>query len=140
MRFTSWLTVFVVDDVTENKPVGRILRFCLDGQQCSDKSVTHCARISLPTDTSVRLVGLGVTGSRAVWMEHSLETTRSRVMKMELGRNSKGKIEVFQGALLPSDPPLPFLTDTCHMLAFDEATCRLCLGLWDGSVHVVDYS
>ena len=87
----------------------------------------------------MRLAGIGVTGSRAVWMEHSLETTRSRLMKLEFGRTTRGDVEMFHGVLLGPDPPLPFSTDACHMLAFDEATCRLCLGLWDGSLRVVDF-
>ena len=137
--FTSSLAVFFVDDIAENKPIGRLLRFCLDGKQPLNKLAVYSARVPLPMDTSVRLVGIGATGCRAVWMEHSLETTRSRLMKMELGWDSAGQLEVVHGVLLPPDSPLPFSTDACHMLAFDEATCRLCLGFWDGSIHVVDF-
>ena len=141
-HFTSSLALFIVDNMPllEPGPVGRLLRFCLDDKRDPRTPAVHSARVALPSDTSVRLVGIGATGRRAVWMENSLETTRSRLMKMELGETSDGTLEAFRGVLLPSDPPLPFSMDACHMLAFDEATCRLCLGLWDGSLHVVDFS
>ena len=138
-RFTSALAVFVVDDRYENQPIGRILSYSLDDHKWGTRQAVRSDIMCLPVDTSVRLVGVGATGFRAVWMEYSFETTRSRLMKMEFGLNSEGELEIYHGVLLPADPPLPFSMDACHMLAFDEATGRLCLGLWDGGLHVVDF-
>lgn len=107
-----------------------------------EKPRSHPLPVVLRPDTSIRLVGVGSSGRRAVWMEHDLETTRSRLMRLEVPHDN-GVVgctdKVMYKVLLPPDPPLPFSTDACQALAFDEASCRLCFGLWDGSLHVVDF-
>lgn len=139
---TSALTVMLVEEATQLKyELGRFLRFGLDDNKQWERSGNLGAlsqSVRLPCDTSLRVVDIGATGRRAVWLEHDLETTRTRLMKMEMGQVRKDK-GVYQGVLLPPDPPLPFRTDSCNMLAFDEATCRVCLGLWDGSIYVLDF-
>ena len=42
-------------------------------------------------------------------------------------------------ALLPTDAALPFLPDTAHSLAFDEVTGRVCIGLFNGEIYVMDF-
>lgn len=138
-QLTSALAVFVVDDREENNPIARILTFSLDDKQWAAGSAVRTDSVRLPVDSSVRIVGVGATGFRAVWTEYNFETTRSRLMKMEFGMNSEGKLEIYHGVLLPADPPLPFSMDSCCTLAFDETTGRLCLGLWEGGLHVVDF-
>ena len=125
---------------SSSEPYGHIVRFPLSCGTLCDKM--ESVRVRFPTDTSIRLVSIGASGRRAVWLEHSLETTRSRLMKLEIGSIEHGADSgsvLYHGVLLSPDPPLPFSTDACHSLAFDEATCRLCLGLWDGSLHIVDF-
>lgn len=133
------LTIMVFNESDPSQPSARVVCFPLDDEGSSPPPRVTNARVPLPLDTSIRSVSIGTTGRRAVWMEHNLDTTRTRLMKMELGSVHDGTPELFHGILLPPDAPLPFSTDACHSLAFDEATCRLCLGLWDGSLRVVDF-
>ncbi|KIP08201.1 hypothetical protein PHLGIDRAFT_386921 [Phlebiopsis gigantea 11061_1 CR5-6] len=135
----DFLTIMVFNEADLSQPLARVVRFPLMVGQGPFKLQVVCTRVPLPLDTSIRSVSIGTTGRRAVWMEHNLETTRSRLMKLELGGTQDSTLELSHGILLPSDPPLPFSTDFCHSLAFDEATCRLCLGLFDGRLHVVDF-
>lgn len=132
---STHLTIMVFNEGDMNQPSAQVVRFPLRDR----KAAVTSSRVPLPLDTSIRSVSIGTTGRRAVWMEHNLDSTRSRLMKLELGGTAEEKPELHYGVLLPPDPPLPFSTDACHSLAFDEATCRLCLGLWDGSLHVVDF-
>lgn len=136
---TDFLTIMVFNEADPSQPSARVVRFPLIAEQGLPKPPVVCTRVPLPLDSSIRAVSIGTTGRRAVWMEHNLETTRSRLMKLELGGTQESSPELFHGILLPPDPPLPFSTDFCHSLAFDEATCRLCLGLFDGRLHVVDF-
>lgn len=136
---TSALAVFVVDDREENSPIGRILTFSLDDKTWAAGSAVRSESVRLPVDSSLRIIGVGATGFRTVWTEYNFETTRSRLMKMEFGMNSEGKLEINHGVLLPADPPLPFSMDSCCALAFDETTGRLCLGLLEGELRVVDF-
>lgn len=133
----DFLTVMVFNEADPSQPSARVVRFPLTSDPT--RSSVTITRVPLPLDTSIRSVSIGTTGRRAVWLEHNLDTTRSRLMKLELGGVQETTSELFHGILLPPDPPLPFSTDTCHSLAFDEATCRLCLGLFDGRLHVVDF-
>lgn len=135
----NFLTIMVFNEADPSQPNAQVVRFPLDGSGTHSKSKVVNVRVPLPLDTSIRSVSIGNTGRRAVWMEHNLDTTRTRLMKLELGGAHDGTPELFHGVLLPADPPLPFSTDACHSLAFDEATCRLCLGLWDSSLQIVDF-
>lgn len=130
---------------SSTEPYERIVRFPLPSAAflaLNTQPRVNDVRVRSPADNSIRLVGIGASGRRAVWLEHNLETTRSRLMKFEIGGfedGEEGVPKLFHGVLLSPDPPLPFSTDACHSLAFDEATCRLCLGLWDGSLHILDF-
>ncbi|KAI0690002.1 hypothetical protein BC835DRAFT_1529012 [Cytidiella melzeri] len=123
-----------------------LMRFHLSARTTSSSSGKRFVRpitVKIRADTSVRLVGVGISGRRAVWMEHNLETTRSQLMKLEALQDDTTDGEYTQissGVLLPPDPPLPFSTDACQGLAFDEASGRLCIGLWGGSLYLVDFS
>lgn len=136
----NFLTIMIFNEADSIQPNAHVVRFPLDGTRAHFEAQVTSARVPLPLDTSIRSVSIGTTGRRAVWMEHNLDTTRTRLMKLELGGAHDSAPELFHGVLLPADPPLPFSTDACHSLAFDEATCRLCLGLWDSSLQVVDFS
>ena len=135
----DFLTIMVFNEADPSQPSARVVRFPLTADTKSSPPSVTSTRVPLPLDTSIVTVSIGTTGRRAVWLEHNLDTTRSRLMKLELSGAHKTAAELFHGVLLPPDPPLPFSTDACHSLAFDEATCRLCLGLFDGRLHVVDF-
>ena len=87
-------------------------------------------------ESSAQLSQIGPRGVRAVWLEHNWETQLSRVMKLAYDRNT-GTAKV--GLLLPHDPELPFTPTMCHSLAFDEVSGRLCLGMYDGNVFMLDF-
>jgi hypothetical protein len=42
--------------------------------------------------------------------------------------------------LLPSVPDIPVRPENVRAIAFDEASGRLCLGLWSGDIMVLDYT
>jgi hypothetical protein len=90
----------------------------------------------LPPATSVEIVKLGTEGYRAVWLEHNWETQEFRLMKLSAAVD-KGKPSI--GVILPPDPGLPFSPRECQSLAFDEVTGRLCLGLYNGDLYVLDF-
>ena len=69
-------------------------------------------------------------------VEHNWETQLNRVMKLAYDP-ATGEAKV--GMLLPPDPELPFTPNMCHSLALDEVSGRLCLGMYDGDVYLLDF-
>lgn len=90
----------------------------------------------MSNESSAQLAQVGALGTRAVWLEHNWETQLNRVMKLSYDPRT-GLTKV--GILLPPDPELPLTPNMCHSLAFDEVTGRLCLGMYDGNVYVLDF-
>lgn len=86
----------------------------------------------MPAQVSAQLAQVGPTG-RAVWLEHNWDTQQRRIMRYQPRSGAT------LGMLLPPDPALPFTPNTCHSLVFDEITGRLCLGLFNGDVYVLDF-
>jgi hypothetical protein len=84
--------------------------------------------------TSAPVVCVGTTGRRAVWLERHWEKEEVRLMR--LSHTAAGSMA---GVLVPPHPALPFTPATCHSLAFDEVTGRLCVGLETGELYVLDY-
>lgn len=80
----------------------------------------------------------GTTGRRAVWLEQSLHSDCVQVLRLNYDPNVRAKLPAVD-VLLPPEPQLPFKPSACHALAFDEATGRLCIGLFNGLVYVLDY-
>lgn len=93
-------------------------------------------RFPVPPSTSIEIIKLGTEGHRAVWLEHNWETQEFRLMKLSAG---VGNLEPDVGVILSPDPELPFSPRECHSLAFDEVTGRLCLGLYNGALYVIDF-
>jgi hypothetical protein len=122
-----------------------LLRFNLSPNPCLKPNYILPVAIPLPDNASVRLVGVGSSGRRAVWLERNFDTAHSRLMKLDSGcdkpTGSGASEGILSGVLLPPGPGplLPFLIDTCQALAFDEVSCRVCIGLEDGKLYVVDY-
>ncbi len=90
----------------------------------------------ISNESSPQLAQVGALGFRAVWLEHNWETQLNRVMKLVYDP-ATGTAKM--GMLLPPDPELPFSPNMCHSLAFDEVTGRLCLGMYDGNVYLLDF-
>lgn len=105
-------------------------------------SAEEPARISLPQrfpvppSTSIEIIKLGTEGHRAVWLEHNWETQQFRLMKLSA---AYGNSSPDVGVILSPDPELPFSPRECHSLAFDEVTGRLCLGLYNGALYIMDF-
>jgi hypothetical protein len=83
---------------------------------------------------SAPVICVGITGRRAVWQQRDWE--RDEVKLMRLTHSSAGSRA---GVLVPPHPALPFTPATCHSLAFDEITGRLCVGLETGELYILDY-
>lgn len=98
--------------------------------------------ISIPFDIPVGSYPehpyLGSTGRRAVWLEQSLRSDYVQVLRLDYDPSARGKTPLVD-VLLPPEPQLPFKPSACRALAFDEATGRLCIGLFNGVVYVLDY-
>ncbi|KAI0049749.1 hypothetical protein FA95DRAFT_795932 [Auriscalpium vulgare] len=98
----------------------------------------HDEPFPFPAETSVKLVRIGSTGRRAIWIEQNWETDEKRVMRSHFPAKGVGRSNV--GVLLPHEPALPFQPRECQSLAFDEATGRVCLGLFNGDLWVLDFN
>ncbi|KAI1796830.1 hypothetical protein LXA43DRAFT_984704 [Ganoderma leucocontextum] len=122
---------------SSNPHSAQLLRFAFD---ISSGTVTldNMSSKDLPigNESSPQLAQVGALGFRAVWLEHNWETQLNRVMKLAYDPVT-GTVKV--GMLLPPDPELPFSPNMCHSLAFDEVTGRLCLGMYDGNVYLLDF-
>lgn len=95
------------------------------------------APFNIPFGSYPEHARLGTTGRRAVWLEQSLKSDYVRMVRLDYDPLAKcaPSVEV----LLPPDPQLPFKPSACRALAFDEATGRLCLGTYNGSIYILDY-
>lgn len=80
---------------------------------------------------------LGTTGRRAVWLEQSLKSDYVQILRFDYDPVG-GTPSV--SVLLPPEPQLPFKPSSCRALAFDEATGRLCVGLYNGTIYILDYA
>lgn len=115
----------------------QLLRFAFDVSPEAVALVDMSSKDFLIGDeSSAQLAQVGALGTRAVWLEHNWETQQNCVMKLSYDPHT-GTSTV--GMLLSTAPPLPFSPNMCHSLAFDEVTGRLCLGLYDGNVYVLDF-
>lgn len=87
-------------------------------------------------ESSAQLAQVGALGIRAVWLEHSWETQQNRIMKLSYDPWTRSAAV---GMLLPPEPELPLSPNRCHSLAFDEVTGRLCLGMYDGKLYLLEF-
>jgi hypothetical protein len=86
------------------------------------------------TDT---LAQLGITGHRAVWMRRDWGRDEFTLMKMTCGPELERS--TFDVGVLLRSSEAPFVFSSFHSIAFDEATGRLCLALYDGDIWVIDF-
>ena len=116
----------------------KLLRFSFDvSQEAVSLSETSCKQFPMGDQSSAQLAQVGSLGTRAVWLEHSWESQQNRVMKLSYDpRTGVANVGVLLCQMRDS---LPFSPDKCHSLAFDEATCRLCVGMYNGPVYVLDF-
>ncbi|KAI0671758.1 hypothetical protein C8Q78DRAFT_1030750 [Trametes maxima] len=115
----------------------QLLRFSFDVTTASVKLMDISSKdFPIGNESSAQLAQVGALGVRGVWLEHNWETQLNRVMKLAYDpQTCTTKV----GMLLPPDPELPFTPNMCHSLAFDEVSGRLCLGMYDGNVYILDF-
>ncbi|KAH7908446.1 hypothetical protein BJ138DRAFT_1091228 [Hygrophoropsis aurantiaca] len=80
---------------------------------------------------------LGATGRRAVWVEFQggIKFRKWSASRHYHGENPSAGVSVF----MPPTTGLPFDKEDIFWIAFDEATCRLCVGLRTGELYVCDF-
>ncbi|KAI0775192.1 hypothetical protein BD413DRAFT_710198 [Trametes elegans] len=115
----------------------QLLRFSFDvSPETVEMTGMSSKDFEIGNESSAQLAQVGALGIRGVWLEHNWETQLNRVMKLAYDPVTRtAKV----GVLLPHDPELPFTPNMCHSLAFDEVTGRLCLGMYDGNVYILDF-
>ncbi|KZV62905.1 hypothetical protein PENSPDRAFT_758380 [Peniophora sp. CONT] len=126
---------------------GHLVRlfFNHEPSEAEDRAVTGSIRqdrpFPMPPETTVKLVRIGASGRRAVWIEHDWEFEETRVMRAHFPAEDPeaASVSVLIPAI-PVNPALPFTPRAAQSLAFDETTGRLCLGLYDGVVWILDYN
>ena len=91
---------------------------------------------SVPPETHAVHVKLGATGCRAIWMEKNLESDDERIMRLSFDP-SRSSMDV--SVLLPPVPDLPFKPNECRSMDFDDIVGRVCIGLYNGDIYVLDY-
>lgn len=96
----------------------------------------HDHKFSTTADTAVGYVCVGTSGRRAVWLQRSWDTDEFKLMKLSFSRD---EIRPQARPLIPKYLALPFLTQACQALAFDEVTGRVCIGLDTGDIYVLDF-
>jgi len=117
---------------------GHLVHFCTEGMGNDDQPRTiEPRRFTVPGSTSIEFAKVGTRGHRAVWMEHNWELQQFRLMKLSAPVGYAKSPSV--GVLLPPDPELPFSPRECQSLAFDEVTGRVCLGLYTGTLYILDF-
>jgi len=149
---------FIISDSTNIPPVGRcprlsmvafdargsgvggghLVHFCTEDTDNDSKPRTiDPRRFTVPGSTSIEISKVGTRGHRAVWLEHNWESQQFRLMKLSapVGHSMPPSV----GVLLPPDPELPFSPRECQSLAFDEVTGRVCLGLYTGTLYILDF-
>ncbi|KAH9903043.1 hypothetical protein C8Q73DRAFT_633341 [Cubamyces lactineus] len=115
----------------------QLLRFSFDVSSEGVSLVNMSSKdFPIGNESSAQLAQVGPLGVRGVWLEHNWETQLNRVMKFAYDPQTR---TAQAGVLFPHDPELPFTPNMCHSLAFDETTGRLCLGMYDGNVYVLDF-
>ncbi|KAH7907700.1 hypothetical protein BJ138DRAFT_1116457 [Hygrophoropsis aurantiaca] len=78
---------------------------------------------------------LGATGRRAVWVDSDELILR----KWSASRHCRGEtLSAGATVLTPPTSGLPFEQREIYRIAFDEATCRLCISLRTGELYVCD--
>ena len=93
----------------------------------------------LPVGSYPEHTEIGTTGRRAVWVEQSLKSDYVQILRFDYDHVNDRQRPPSVSVLLPPEPQLPFKPSSVRSLAFDEATGRLCAGLYNGSVYILDY-
>jgi len=113
----------------------------VEGKGVSNTRMRQDLPFPFSAETSVKLVRIGTTGRRAVWIEDNWETDESRLMRSYFPSDNLTAATV--GALIPPvpvNPVLPFSPRECQSLAFSEVSGRLCCGTYNGVVWLLDYN
>ena len=135
------ISALVICSFHDTSPrVGQVTRFPLPSRGRAPRLPGATRYFNMPSHVSAQLALVGPAG-RAVWVEHDWETQKKRVVRFQMrkdGWEGQGVSDAVS-ALLPTDAALPFLPDTAHSLAFDEVSGRVCIGLFNGEIYVMDF-
>ena len=121
-------------------PQSLLFRVCFTDGDLVDIGRLDSARqepFHLHPESSITLAKFGTTGCRAVWLEENMETNEERIVKLSLDPSISSTI---LSTLLPPAPELPFKPSECRSIAFDDVMGRLCIGLYNGHIYVLDFS
>lgn len=129
---TSSISVLMIYTL-RNQPtsIGQVMRFSLPFSPRTMSVACETKYFLLSSEVWVPLAQVGPTG-RAVWLDHNWETERRSLLRYH------PRCDLI-GTLLPPDPALPFTPSGSHSMAFDEATGRMCLGMYNGDVYILDW-
>ncbi|KAI0313752.1 hypothetical protein OF83DRAFT_1140038 [Amylostereum chailletii] len=116
---------------------GHLVRLFFGGEDAQNEAMRQDQPFPFPAESSVKLVRIGITGRRAVWVEQNWETDDFRIMRSHFPLEDPASSAV--SVLLPPNPALPFTPRSCQSLAFDETTGRLCCGLFNGDLWILDF-
>ena len=130
--------LFYAAALGDSEGKGVLVRLFLDPGHQGQDSLMQREVFGAPRDSSVKLVRVGVTGRRAVWIEQNWETDGFRVIKAHFPDENVDWSTVH--VLIPPNPSLPFSPQMCNSLAFDETTGRLCVGVATGDLWMLDFS
>ncbi|EIW83860.1 hypothetical protein CONPUDRAFT_150910 [Coniophora puteana RWD-64-598 SS2] len=84
-------------------------------------------------------VHLGPSGRRAVWL--CGRAGNATVMKWACGGRVDGEeVAGRSSPMIDTSSGLPFRVEECHRLAFDEATCRMCVATHSGCLYLLDFA
>ncbi|KAL0955001.1 hypothetical protein HGRIS_003926 [Hohenbuehelia grisea] len=95
-------------------------------------------RFSLQVAAMQENVAMGDAGYRAVWVEHDLESNDYRMMKMVIPIDDEEPVQIAE--LFPPNKALPFRLEACLSLAFDDVSGRLCFGVLNSCIYIMDFA
>ena len=78
---------------------------------------------------------MGMTGYRAVWLEHRWENEEYKLWNATFRPGGAAIVDL----LVPPHHPLPFEAQMIASLSFEEATGRVCVGLRTGAVYILEF-
>ncbi|EJD06573.1 uncharacterized protein FOMMEDRAFT_17082 [Fomitiporia mediterranea MF3/22] len=104
---------------------------------CTSIQLEKSVPFEIPVGSYPEYPQVGATGRRGVWLEQSLKSDYVQLLRLDYDPTTNQAPSV--SVLLPPQPQFPFKLSSCRALAFDESTGRLCVGLYNGSVYILDY-
>ncbi|GLB40452.1 hypothetical protein LshimejAT787_0803230 [Lyophyllum shimeji] len=132
---SSWFPVIIFPDFFHQNRAGYVFNVPSGPlpAQLSPAMMTQAFRTR--AKTSANVVCLGTTGRRAIWLQRRWDTDEFELMRGTFSRTEAPKVQ----PLLPKHVALPFETQSCLSLAFDEALGRVYVGLTTGGLYILEF-